>query len=278
MIANMSDTTSTFPGPRMPALFLGHGSPMNALESNAYSRSWRALGLRIGKPRAILMVSAHWQTRGVAVTALEKPETIHDFGAFPQALFDVRYPAPAAQALPRRVAQLLAPTSVEASPHWGLDHGAWSVLRHMYPEADVPVAQLSMDRQLPLAGHYAVGQRLRALRDEGVLIVGSGNVVHNLPRMDWSRPDAGFDWAERFQERVRQTVAAGRDTELIDYPSLGPDALLSIPSADHYLPLLYVLGARDLADDLPRFETPQCCYGSLSMLSIGLWPAGWAQA
>lgn len=268
-------TVSSLTSPRMPVLFLGHGSPMNALENNTFTRSWRALGQRIGKPRAILMVSAHWLTRGVAVDVNTQPETIHDFGAFPKALFDVRYPAPGAPFLAQRVAQLLQPQVVNSSTQWGLDHGTWSVLRHMYPEADVPIAQISIAVKQPLRYHYEIGQMLRPLRDEGVLIVGSGNVVHNLPRMDWMRPDAGFDWADRFQELVRSSIEKGEDERLIDYPSLGSDALQAIPSSDHYLPLLYVLGARDASDDMPHFETPQCCYGSLSMMSIGLWPSAW---
>ncbi|WP_207950621.1 4,5-DOPA dioxygenase extradiol [Marinobacter sp. JSM 1782161] len=261
------------PKTRMPVLFLGHGSPMNAIERNEFSRSWSDLGRCIGKPRAVLMVSAHWQTRGTAVTANPEPRTIHDFGAFPQALFDARYPAPGDAELVAQVRDCLAPMAVAEDSKWGLDHGAWSVLCHLYPEADVPVVQLSMDVGLSPAGHYELGQRLLPLRDKGVLIIGSGNVVHNLPAMKWNLPDEGFDWAQRFQDFVQKTIAAGQDRLLVDYPSLGTDADRSIPTSDHYLPLLYALGARDAADDAVEFVTPKCVYGSLSMMSVALWPS-----
>ncbi len=253
----------------MPAVFLGHGSPMNALEDNRFSRDWRALGAALPRPSAILMVSAHWQTRGVAVTTGPRPQTIHDFGAFPQALFDKRYPAPGSDALTRRVADLLEPMAVQGDPRWGLDHGAWSVLTHLYPEADVPVVQLGMPRGVELAAHYRIGQRLQALRDEGVLIIGSGNIVHNLPAMNWHEPDSAFDWAERFQTYVLTSIQAGADDNVVDYASRGRDASLSVPSIEHFLPLLYVLGAR-LPDDAVELRTPVIEHGSLGMASVVL--------
>jgi len=252
---------------RMPALFLGHGSPMNALLDNEFTRAWRALGAGLPRPRAILMISAHWQTRGTAMTTLKAPPTLHDFGAFPKSLFDVRYPAPGDPALVEQAAGLLAPLPVARDAGWGLDHGAWSVLRHLYPQADVPVVQLSMDYALAPAGHYDLGRRLRPLREQGVLIVGSGNVVHNLPAMSWQEPQRVYDWAQRFQDHVRACVAEGRDRELFDYLALGRDANLSVPSPDHFLPLFYVLGARG-EDEPAGFRTERIEYGSLSMMSV----------
>ncbi|MBE7375703.1 4,5-DOPA dioxygenase extradiol [Pseudomonas sp. AL-54] len=257
----------------MPALFIGHGTPMNALEQNVFTQSWAALGHCIGKPKAILVVSAHWQTRGVAVTAMQRPETINDFGAFPKALFDKTYPAPGSPELAQRIARLLQPLSVAQDHSWGLDHGAWSILVHLYPQADVPVVQLSMDATQSPSFHYELGQRLQPLRDEGVLIVGTGNVVHNLGRLDWGMPENGYDWAERFQARVQEIVTAGQDWALTNFAQMGADAQRSIPSADHFLPLLYVLGSRDREDDALEFVTPQCVFGSLSMMSIALWPS-----
>src|SRR6218665_2776846 len=209
--------TRPLPPGRMPAVFLGHGSPMNAIDHNPFTEAWAAIGRSVGKPRAILMVSAHWLTRGVGVTAMDAPRTIHDFGAFPKALFDVRYPAPGSLPLARRVRELLGPTGVTLDEHWGLDHGAWSVLVHAYPEADVPVVQLSMDMTQPHAFHHEVGRRLQPLRDEGVLIVGSGNVVHNLPRRDWGAPAGEFDWAKRFQAFVMDAIERDEPEPLIDY-------------------------------------------------------------
>ena len=258
---------STATTPRMPAVFLGHGSPMNALESNPFTRMWARVGAGLPRPQAILMVSAHWYTRGLAVTAMDAPRTIHDFGAFPQALFDVRYPAPGSPALAERVAALLAPLPVTLDQRWGLDHGAWSVLVHAFPQADIPVVQLSIDATRPHDYHHAIGRLLQPLRDEGVLIMGSGNVVHKLPAMDWHDPAAAYDWAQRFQDVVQAAIAADDPAPLIAFEAQGADAKRSIPSPDHYLPLLYVLGARR-ADDAVRVETPQLTYGSLSMMSV----------
>lgn len=231
---------------RLPVVFFGHGSPMIALEQSDVTRAWRGIADRIGRPRAILCISAHWLTRGTAVTAMARPRTIHDFGAsFPQALFNVQYPAPGDPALAQRVAELLAPMPVAMDGDWGLDHGTWSVLRHCYPDADIPVVQLGMDVAKSPLDHWQVGERLRPLRDEGVLIVATGNIVHNLSAMDWDNPAAPpYPWAARFNAAVLDAVVADRPAAVIDYQSLGIDAALSVPHPDHFWPLLYVLGAR----------------------------------
>ena len=251
---------------RLPALFLGHGSPMNAIEDNGWSRAWAALGRDLPRPRAILMVSAHWETRGAsAVSAAPHPETIHDFGGFPQALFDVRYPAPGDPALAARVAQLLAPDAVVQHPTRGLDHGAWGVLRPMYPDADIPVVQLSLDRGRPDAWHYAAGRRLAALRDEGVLILGSGDIVHNLRAVDF-RSGQTPDWAPRFNETAKALITAGDHAPLIDWQTLGPDAHAAINSAEHYLPLLYVLGAQTAGEPVSFFTDD--VFAGISMTGV----------
>jgi len=250
--------------PRLPALFFGHGSPMEAL-GGAYAEAWRRLGEALPRPRAILMVSAHWYIDATAVTAMAEPRTIHDFYGFPEELYRIAYPAPGDPWLAGRVANLLAPLEVRRDHDWGLDHGTWAVLRHFRPAADIPVAQLSIDRTRPPAFHFELGRRLRELRDEGVLVAGSGDVVHNLRAM---RQGAGpYDWAERFNDLVKRSIAAGDRTRLIDYAALGEDARLSIPTPDHYLPLLYVLGAA--WDDEPAgFFTDAIELGSVSMLGV----------
>ena len=253
----------------MPVLFLGHGSPMNAIEDNAWSRGWREAGERLPRPRAVLMVSAHWETRGVAVTAAEAPETIHDFGGFPQALFDVRYRAPGDPALARRVAGLLAPEPVLLDPARGLDHGAWSVLAPMYPAADVPVVQLSLDRTKSAREHYEMGGRLAPLRDEGVLIVGSGDIVHNLRAADFRRPE-GPEWAGRFNAAARRLIETGEHGPLIDYAGLGEDAAQAINSAEHYLPLLYVLGAQAPGEPVAFFNDDVFAAISMTSLAVGI--------
>jgi len=230
---------------RLPIIFFGHGSPMVALENSSTTATWKAIADRIGKPKAILCISAHWLTRGTAVTAMAQPRTIHDFGAFPQALFDMRYPAPGDPALAARVAELLSPMPIAQDDKWGLDHGCWTVLVHAYPQADVPVVQLSMDAGASPAEHWEIGRRLRPLRDEGVLIMGTGNIVHNLPAMDWNNPDAPpYPWAERFNTTMLDAVVEDRPETVIDFEKLGEDARLSVPTPDHFWPLLYVLGAR----------------------------------
>ena len=253
---------------RMPAVFFGHGNPMNAVQENAYTEAWRSIGRAMPRPRAILSVSAHWYLPGTWVTAMESPRTIHDFGGFPRELYEVAYPAPGDPALASRVQSLLAPVSVGRDTEWGLDHGTWSVLCHVFPEADIPVVQLSIDETQPGAFHYELGQRLAPLRDEGVLIMGTGNLVHNLHAYGWGRRIvAPYDWALRFEERARVMLRDGEDGPLIAYESMGRDAVLSVPTPDHYLPLLYVIPLRR-PDDAVRFPVEGFDGGSVSMLSV----------
>lgn len=233
------------PQERMPAIFFGHGNPMITLSKNAYTQAWAAMGRSIPRPKAILAVSAHWYIRECAVTVNANPPTIHDFGGFPDKLFQVEYPAPGNPELARRVQELLAPLPVRLAGDWGLDHGTWSVLRHVFPKADVPIVQFSIDMSQPPQFHFDLGQRLLPLREEGVLVVGSGNIVHNLAQYVWDGDTAKpFDWAVRFDGYVRDALAKGDDRSLIDYRTLGRDARLSIPTPDHYLPFLYALGLR----------------------------------
>ncbi|HET8899907.1 MAG TPA: 4,5-DOPA dioxygenase extradiol [Rhodanobacteraceae bacterium] len=252
----------------MPTIFFGHGNPMNALQDNDWSRGWAAIGQRLPRPRAVLSVSAHWYVPATAVTAMEKPRTIHDFGGFPRELFEVQYPAPGDLDLVRRVRELLQPLEVGEDRSWGLDHGTWSVLRHVYPDADVPVVQLSIDESQPPPFHYDLGRLLRPLRDEGILLIGSGDVVHNLHAYAWGRhPVAPFDWALRFEAKARELMRQGDHQPLVDYEALGRDAELSVPTPDHYLPLLYVLGASH-EDDAVSFPVEGMDGGSISMLSV----------
>jgi len=235
---------------RMPIVFFGHGSPTVAIETSPVTRQWRQMALSWQRPKAILCISAHWITRGTAVTAMTRPKTIHDFGRLHPDLFKVQYPAPGAPDLAKRVQSLLSPKPVALDQgQWGLDHGAWSVLVKAYPEADVPVVQLSMDAALSPAGHYALGQKLAPLRDEGVLIIGSGNTVHNLGTMSWGeRAGAPYDWAKRFSDYIRDAVANDQPDRVIGYADQGADAQKAQPTPDHYWPLLYVLGARQPGD------------------------------
>jgi 4,5-DOPA dioxygenase extradiol len=255
---------------RMPVVFFGHGSPMVALLDNATSRSWRALAAALPRPKAILSVSAHWETRGTAVTAMTRPPTIHDFGAsFPQALFAKQYPAPGNPALARRVADLLAPTAQVAleEGEWGFDHGTWSVLVHAYPEADVPVVQLSLDVGLSPRARFEIGRALIPLRDEGVLILGTGNIVHNLSAMNWGDAAcAPYDWAQRFNDDMRLAIE-GEPERAIDFARHGRDAALAAPTPEHFWPLLYVLGARAPGDRAKLFND-RIEHGSLSMTSF----------
>jgi len=253
---------------RMPTIFFGHGNPMNALHDNDWSRGWAALGQRLPRPSAVLSVSAHWYLPGTAVTAMAAPRTIHDFGAFPRELFEVQYPAPGDPALVRRVRELLQPLDVRADLSWGLDHGTWSVLRHVFPAADVPVVQLSIDESQPPAFHYGLGRLLRPLRDEGILLIGSGDVVHNLHSYAWGRhPAEPFDWALRFEAKARELMLQGDHASLVDYEAMGRDAELSVPTPEHYLPLLYVLGA-SAEGDAVTFPVEGMDGGSISMLSV----------
>jgi 4,5-DOPA dioxygenase extradiol len=254
----------------MPAVFIGHGNPLNALEHNAFTGAWAELGREAPKPRAVLAVSAHWYMPGTSVTAMDAPRTIHDFGGFPRALYEVRYPAPGDPALARRVQELLKPAAVDLDGSWGLDHGTWSVLLHVYPRADVPVVQLSIDETEPPGFHYEMGRRLAPLRDEGVLVMGSGNLVHNLHAYAWGRKAAEpYGWALRFEAAVRRLLVAGEHGPLADYESLGEDAALSVPTPEHYLPLLYVIGTRGPGDEV-RFPVEGIDGGSVSMLAVQL--------
>ena len=246
---------------KTPLFFFGHGSPMNAL-GGPLAEEWRTIGQSFAKPKAMLMVSAHWYIPEVAVTAMDRPRTIHDFGGFPDQLYQMQYNAPGAPWLAERVASLLAPLPVRADQDWGLDHGTWSVLAHIWPDADVPIAQLSIDRTKPAPFHYDLGRKLAPLRDEGVLIAASGDVVHNLRVMHQGPP---YDWAVSFNDRVKHALETGDDTALT--APTGQDAANSIPTPEHYLPLLYVLGARD-AGEKPSFFTDTIDMGSVSMLGV----------
>ncbi|MGB8857411.1 MAG: 4,5-DOPA dioxygenase extradiol [Burkholderiales bacterium] len=251
----------------MPALFIGHGSPMNALESNRYTDAWGQIGAAMPKPKAILAISAHWFVPGTAVTAMAQPKTIHDFGGFPPELFAFRYPAPGNLALAEQVRDLLAPLEITLDETWGLDHGTWSVLAHVYPQADIPVVQLSIDRTQPNQFHYDLGRRLAPLRDDGVLILGSGNVVHNLPLINRQNANSPYDWAARFEERAKEFLAHHEHQPLIEYRQLGDAAALSIPTPEHFLPLLYVMGAQRDGDQVD-FPVEGIELGSISMLSV----------
>ena len=252
----------------LPTIFFGHGNPMNALAQNPYTEGWARIGAALPRPKAILSISAHWYVPGTGLTISTAPRTIHDFGGFPKPLYDMRYPAPGDPALARRVQKLLAPLDVALDESWGLDHGTWAVLCHVYPHADVSVVQLSIDETQPPSFHYEIGRRLAPLRDEGVLIVGSGNLVHNLHAYAWGRHVVEpFDWAVRFEESVRQMLTAEDHKPLIDYENLGRDALLSIPTPDHYLPLLYVLGTRQAGEPV-SFPIEGVDGGSISMLTV----------
>ena len=256
--------------PRMPALFLGHGSPMNVLEDNEFTRAWQTLGETLPRPKAIVAVSAHWFTRGTAVTAMEYPRTIHDFGNFPQALFDQRYPAPGSPELAKKLQELLKPIDVIAdTSEWGFDHGTWGVLIKVYPEADIPVVQLSIDGTKPAEYHYQIGKKLAALRDEGIMIVASGNVVHNLRLMQRGGDSAHYPWATSFNEYVKENLRwKGEDSQhpLVNF-SQHEGAALSNPSIEHYLPLLYVLGSWDGVEPIST-PTDGIVLSSLSMLSV----------
>ena len=252
----------------LPALFVGHGNPMNALSENAYTAAWRRIGESLPRPKAILSVSAHWYVPFTGVTTNEAPRTIHDFGGFPKELFQVRYPAPGSPDLARRIRKLLAPIDVKPDESWGLDHGTWSVLCHMYPESDIPVIQLSIDDTKPAAHHLAIGKSLSTLRGEGVLIFGSGNLVHNLHAYAWGRhvPEP-YDWASRFESRVKELILSNNYQPLAHYETLGRDAELAVPTPEHYLPLLTILGARR-ENDAIAFPVQGVDGGSISMLAV----------
>lgn len=255
---------------RMPVVFFGHGSPTEVLEDNGNTRAWQGIAQTIGRPKAILCISAHWCTQGIEVTAMDVPPTIHDFGhGLPAPLFDIQYPAPGDPALAKRVQRLLDPLPVRLDYNWGLDHAAWTVLSVAYPEADIPVVQFSLDASRPISWHYEMGRKLRPLRDEGILIVGTGNVVHSLSAMDWDIRSKPHDWAERFNNLVIDCIETNTPERLFDHEALGRDAALSIPKPDlgHYWPLFYILGARH-DDDRVTLNPRHVQYKSLSMLSM----------
>lgn len=255
---------------RMPAVFFGHGNPMNALHNNLWTSAWAALGAALPRPKAILCVSAHWYLPATAVTAIANPRTIHDFGAFPPALHQVQYPAPGSPELASRVTQLLAPVDVAMDRSWGLDHGTWSVLVHAFPDANVPVVQLSIDETKPARWHYELARKLAPLRNEGVLIMGSGNLVHNLHTYSWGKRSVEpYDWALRFETMARKALSAAQFATLVDYELLGSDAMLAAPTPDHYLPLLYVL-AQHLPGEPVAFPVEGFDGGSISMLAVQL--------
>lgn len=260
----------TVPGKPMPVLFIGHGSPMNGIETNEFSQQWMKLGKEIPTPRAVLCVSAHWLTRGSFVTAMDQPKTIHDFGGFPKELFEVQYPAPGEPEIAQATAELVKLTNVGLDHDWGLDHGTWTVVRHMYPEANIPVLQLSIDYYQPAEFHYQLGQQLAELRKKGVLIIGSGNMVHNLRMVAWDKldePEYGYDWATEMNTLFKQNILSGTHQNLIDYKKLGEAALKAIPTPDHYFPLLYTLGLQSNADKLEIFND-KAVGGSLTMTSV----------
>lgn len=254
---------------QMPLLFMGHGSPMNAIEENEFVTGFRNIGKTITKPNAILCVSAHWETAGTFITAMEHPQTIHDFGGFPQALYDVKYPAPGNPLLAKETKELIKKTKVELDEKWGLDHGCWSVVKHLYPDADVPVLQLSIDYRQTPQYHYELAKELASLRKKGVLIIGSGNMVHNLRMVAWDKLDEtyAYDWAAEANEKIKSFISTGDHQPLINFRSQGKAFDLAIPTPEHYLPLLYILGLKE-EDEKISFFNDKPVAGSLTMTSV----------
>lgn len=255
---------------KMPVLFLGHGSPMNAIEENEFVTGFRNISKTIQRPNAILCVSAHWETRGTFVTAMSKPVTIHDFGGFPQALFDVQYPAPGSPGLASETKSLVKKTEVGLDDKWGLDHGAWSVVKHLYPNADVPIIQMSLDYYQSPQYHYELAIELKSLREKGVLIIGSGNMVHNLGLIAWDKlndDEYGFDWAIEASEKMKGYILSNDHKQLINFKSQGKAFDLAIPTPEHYLPLLYTLALKDENEKLTLFND-KAVAGSLTMTSV----------
>ncbi|RZK50634.1 MAG: 4,5-DOPA dioxygenase extradiol [Pedobacter sp.] len=255
---------------KMPVLFIGHGSPMNGIETNPFSQTWNQLGNDIPKPSAVLVISAHWYTPGTRITAMLNPPTIHDFYGFPPELFAVQYPAPGDPELAQYTAQNILSTTVSLDHDWGLDHGAWSVIRHMYPEANIPVLQLSIDYNKPASFHYELAKELAHLRTKGVLILGSGNMVHNLGMLSWNMINGGgYDWAVEMNEKFKDLILTKNHKPLIQYESLGTAGRLSIPTPEHYLPLLYSLGLQENQDEISFFND-MAVGGSLTMTGVKL--------
>lgn len=254
---------------KMPLLFLGHGSPMNAIEENEFVQGFRKVGAEINRPSAIICISAHWETKGTFVTAMPQPRTIHDFGGFPRALFEVQYPAPGNPALANKTKELVKKTAVSLDDKWGLDHGAWSVIKHLYPNADVPVIQMSIDYTKGANYHYELAKELSSLRDKGVLIIGSGNMVHNLGKVAWDRlhESFAFDWAMEANEKMKSYILNNDFQKLIDYRAQGKAFELAIPTPEHYLPLIYILGLKEKNDNI-QFFNDKAVAGSLTMTSV----------
>ncbi len=267
---DLSRITEPFkPTPRMPVLFLGHGSPMSAIEENEFVQGFRKVGQEVPLPQAILVVSAHWETRGTQVTAMEQPRTIHDFGGFPKALFDVQYPAPGSPELAAETQRLVTSATVGLDHGWGLDHGAWSVVKHLYPNADVPVIQMSIDYTMKPEQHYALAKEIGALRDKGVLIIGSGNMVHNLGMVAWDKLNESyaFDWAQQASDTMKKAILGGDHKPLIDFHAQGRAFDLAIPTPEHYLPLLYTLALKQEGEQVSLFNDKPLA-GSLTMTSV----------
>lgn len=255
---------------KMPVLFIGHGSPMNGIEDNEFSRTWAKMGHEVPRPKAVIVISAHWLTRGTHITAMDFPKTIHDFGGFPQELFEVQYPAKGNPELAKEAAGMITSTQVWLDHDWGLDHGTWTVVRHMYPDADIPVLQLSIDYGKPPEYHYNLAKQLASLRNKGVLVIGSGNMVHNLRMIDWQKlrePEYGYDWAIEMNEVFKQNINNANHKALMHYQSLNSAALLAIPTPDHYYPLLYTLAFQDSKDNISFFND-KLVGGSLNMTSV----------
>lgn len=252
---------------KYPALFLGHGSPMNAIEENEFVKGWREAGNALPQPKAILCISAHWETKGTMVTAMETPKTIHDFYGFPKALFEVEYPALGSPELATETKQSIDIIEVGLDYEWGLDHGSWSVVKHLFPKADIPIVQMSLDQTKPATYHYELAKEINSLRRKGVLIIGSGNMIHNLRIMDWKKPTDGFDWALEANEKLRKFILDRNHQSLINYKSVGKEMELAIPTPEHYLPMLYVLSLQEKDEEVSLFND-KTIMGSISMTSL----------
>lgn len=253
---------------KMPVLFVGHGNPMNAIEENEFTKTWNRIGISIPTPQAIICISAHWETRGTQITAMSQPRTIHDFGGFPRELFEVEYPAPGNPALAEELKKQLEQTAIELDySDWGLDHGTWSVVKHIYPKANIPIIQISLNRNQSPKQHYEFAKNLAYLRKKGILIIGSGNIVHNLRRVDWQNQNSGFDWAQEANQQMKSWITDGNHQALIDYQKQGTTFDLAIPTPEHYLPLLYALALQNNSDKISFFND-ELVMGSLSMTSV----------
>ena len=272
LLSSFNNFTSALPEleKKMPVLFIGHGSPMNGIQDNEFSSRWSKMAQEIPVPKAVLVVSAHWLSSGTRITAMNFPQTIHDFGGFPRELFEVQYPAPGDPVIAAETRKMVKMASIEEDHDWGLDHGTWTVVRHMYPQANIPVLQLSIDRNKPPKYHFELAKELAALRKKGVLIIGSGNMVHNLGMLAWDKidhPGFGYDWALEINERFKKHIFEGDFNRLINFSSLGPESRLAIPTPEHYIPLLYTLGLKNELEEVSFFND-RAVAGSLTMTSV----------